>query len=432
MRILVVHNRYRSSSPSGEDRVVDQEHEALAAAGHCVERVERSSDEIAVLTLREQALVPARVVWSRRALEDLDRSVARFGPDVVHLHNLFPLISPSALRSCERSRIPCVVTFHNYRQVCASGFLFRTGAICRRCVGRRFELPGIVHGCYRGSALATLPIAVSTTAHRRSWQRVPSAYLFLSEAHRRELASLGLPPHRCFVKDNLVPPAGRRQGPEGLVVFLGRLEEAKGIRVLMSAWDRLTQAGRAPSLRLVVAGSGPLEAEVRRWARPRSSVEVVGLLGHTECADLVRRASAVVVPSEWLEPFGLVVAEAMAAGVAPLAPALGAFPELIADGVDGLLYPPGDAQALAGLLARVGSSPRWMDRLGVAARRTYERRFAPAVVVARLEAIYRFAIAHPRWLEPRRVEADRCSWVPVSPDPPVAAPSGLSTEPCVP
>jgi glycosyltransferase involved in cell wall biosynthesis len=399
MKLLVVHNRYRSSSPSGEDRVVDQEREALIAAGHDVRRFERFSDDITAFSLPQKAQLPVRLLWSRRAANDLDAVLETFRPDAVHFHNLFPLLSPSVLRLCERKRVPSVVTLHNYWQVCGGCTLFRTGAECRVCVGRKLPLPGIQHGCYRNSTLATLPIAVATVAHRRIWQTVPDAYIFLSDAQRQELEPVGLPQSRSFVKPNLTPPTPHRTTPEDLVVYLGRLSEPKGLLVLMRAWDRYIGARRSTGLRLAIAGTGPLEAEIRAWAASRPSVDMLGLLDRDQCASLVRRATTVVAPSEWMEPFGLVVVEAMAAGVAPIATTQGAFPDLITDGVDGLLYPPSDDGALAGLLTQIEASPQWVASLGTGARQTYERRFVPAQNVTELEAIYRFAVEHPRWLD---------------------------------
>ncbi len=398
MKILMVHNRYRSASPSGEDRVVDQEFDALVAAGHEVQRFERLSDSISEMTAMKKALVPARVVWSPRSAHELDGVLAMWRPDVVHLHNLFPLISPSVLRSCEQHQIPCVVTFHNYRPVCPSGNMFRNGAICRDCVGHVVPTPAIRHGCYRDSAAATAPLAIANVLHRRIWQTLPSAYIFISEAQRQELEPAGFPSARSFVKSNLVPPVETKNAGGDHVVFLGRLTESKGLRVLMAAWDRY-RGGEGANLHLAIAGTGPLEDEVTRWARTRPSVSVLGLLNRAQCSDLVGQARTVVVPSEWPEAFGLVVAEAMAAGVAPVATAHGAFVDLISDNVDGLLYAPGDDRALAEILRRVDSDPDWIARLGKEAKATYERRFEPSANIAELVNIYRFATENPRWLE---------------------------------
>lgn len=236
MRVLVVHNRYRSSSPSGEDRAVDQETAALEAEGCAVRRFQRHNDEIAELPIAQKVMIPSRVAWNPNAARALARAINAFGPDVVHVHNVYPLLSPSVLQAV-RSRVPAVVTFHNYRPLCPTGELFRSGEHCTDCVGR-VPLAAIRHGCYRGSSMSTAPIALAALLQRRLWRSVPSAYVFLSDAQRRLFDPLGLPAERCFVKANLVHHWAGNPPTDPIVAFVGRLDEAKGIRLLMDAWDR--------------------------------------------------------------------------------------------------------------------------------------------------------------------------------------------------
>jgi glycosyltransferase involved in cell wall biosynthesis len=266
MKVLLVHNRYRSDSPSGENRVVDQEAAALEAAGNHVERFEYFSDDIAGWSRLRQALVPLRVVWSWEARRDLAAVLRRTRPDVVHVQNTFPLVSPSVLYSCRDERVPAVVTFHNYRQICPSGTLFRDGAVCHDCVGH-LPLPAVRHGCYRSSPLATAPLALTTFVHRRSWRTLASAYVFVSKAERDLFDPLGLPANRMFVKANLVPATSSVIAvAEHKVVYVGRLSDTKGLPTLMASWDRYTRDTPEPRLRLVIAGTGPLEAAIREWS----------------------------------------------------------------------------------------------------------------------------------------------------------------------
>ena len=400
MRVLQVHNRYRSAAPSGENRVVDRERTALTALGHEVTTFGPSSDEIEGWSRLQQAALPARVVWSRGARRDLGRELAARKPDVVHLHNTFPLLSPSVLHACRDAGVPVVATLHNYKLACASGDFFRNGTVCHDCAG---HLPGraVLHGCYRGSRAATAPVALSIAAHRGAWRSMVSAYVFISAAQRDLLSDLGLPPHRVFVRHNMIP---RRDGPDRphgpVVVYAGRLDEAKGLRVLMDGWDsylaQLTSTGPGRgSLRLVIVGTGPLEPEIAQWAATRPSVELAGQVSGDQCAEIMAGARAVVVPSAWEETFGLVVVEAMAAGVPPIAAGHGSLPELITHGADGVLFAPGDPAALGTALADADTSPGQYEKYGAAARETYQRHFDPAASVARLVEIYRFALDNP-------------------------------------
>lgn len=392
----MVHNRYRSEQPSGENRVVDQESAALVAAGEEVAHFERRSDDIATWSRPRRTLVPGRVLWSEESRRAITRELRRNRPDVVHVHNTFPLLSPSIFYACRREEVPTVVTFHNYRQVCPSGTLFRDGALCSDCVNR-LPLPAVRHGCYRSSPTATAPLALESLLHRGTWRHLPSAYVFISEAERSRFAPLRLPFERTFVKHNLVPlePPPEGVGREHKVVYVGRLSDTKGLPTLMAAWDIFAARGNASGLRLVIAGTGPLGDVVTDWSSRHPAVEYAGLLDGDACRRLVAGARAVVVPSEWDETFGLVVVEAMAVGVPAIVSRRGALPELVTDGVDGLVFGAGDAAALADMFTMVDASPERFEGLGSEALRSYRHKHDPAENLEQLLSIYRFAIENP-------------------------------------
>jgi glycosyltransferase involved in cell wall biosynthesis len=386
-RLLLVHNDYRGAEPSGENHVVRNEAAGLSSRGHEVVVWGPCSDEISSFTAVQKLTLPGRVVWSRAASRDLERVMAAHQPDLVHIHNTFPLISGSILGVLRQLEVPTVATLHNYRLLCAGGTLFRDGQPCHDCLPSS-HLPGVRHGCYRNSRLATVPVALANALHRRHWQGL-DALVTLSEAQRRLFLEAGFDPERVIVKPNFVPEvSGSGHVPplgDGFV-YAGRLAETKGIAVIIEAWERLAARGLHPHLTIV--GSGPLDAEVRRFASRHRSVAVVGQLSRVECYEHIQRSRAVLAPSTWEETFGLVVVEAMMFGRPALAAAIGSFPDLVHSGHDGLLIAPGDPEALAGSVATLYRSAETASRLGAAARATYERRFRPEPNLELLEAIY--------------------------------------------
>jgi glycosyltransferase involved in cell wall biosynthesis len=392
MNVLVVHNRYASAQPSGENKVVDQEVELLRAAGHRAEVFERRSDTIAARSLPGKVAVPLLVPWNPAVRKELAARLRAERPDVVHVHNVFPLLSPAVLAACADAGVPAVATLHNYTQVCPPGTLQRDGRPCTECVGKG-PLPAVRHGCYRDSRLATVPLAVSLSVNRRRWWSGGERFFCISAAQRDTLVRAGMPAERLAVKHNFVPEPGvRRTGDGEHLLYLGRLAEAKGVRLLMAAWDEIAEAGGV-GVPLVIAGTGPLEREVTAWAAGRKDVRYVGLYDTAQCREAVARSVAVVAPSTWLEAFGLVVVEAMAAGVPTVAAGHGAFVELVEDGVTGLLHRPGEAASLADRIRRIAADTARNREMGQAARRRYEQGFSPAVGLERLVEGYRTAIA---------------------------------------
>jgi glycosyltransferase involved in cell wall biosynthesis len=220
-----------------------------------------------------------------------------------------------------------------------------------------------------------------------------SAYVFISAAQRDLLSDLGLPPRRVFVRHNMIPHRDGQDRPHGpVVVYAGRLDEAKGLRVLMAGWDSYLARPGSGSLRLAIVGTGPLEPEIARWAATRPSVELTGQVSGDQCAEIMAGARAVVVPSAWEEAFGLVVVEAMAAGVPPIAAGHGSLP---ADhhGADGCCSRPATRPRSAppGRSRRQPRPVREVRR----GRRDLSAPLRPAGSIARLVEIYRFAIDNP-------------------------------------
>ena len=178
------------------------------------------------------------------------------------------------------------------------------------------------------------------------------------------------------------------------MVYAGRLDETKGTRLLMAGWDRYRAGAAGQGLRLVIAGSGPLQDEVAAWASARSSIDMVRQVSSTRCAELLSRARAVLLPSVWEETFGLVAVEAMAAGTPPT-PQARLFPRAHHLGGRRVLFRPGDPTALALAIADAEARPEQYEAYGDQARKTYEQRFDPQDNLEQLLEIYRYAVAHP-------------------------------------
>jgi glycosyltransferase involved in cell wall biosynthesis len=378
VKVVVAHNRYRQAQPSGENTVVDQEIAQLTAAGVHVLPFLRSSDEIPSMSPAAKALLPLSPVYSPRAQHDLTDLIREHRPDVVHLHNPYPLISPWVVRTAHRHGVPVVQTVHNYRQVCASGIYYRDGHVCHDCRGRFIGVPAVVHRCYRGSRAQSAVMATALAVHRPTWRTV-DRYIALTSSISDHLQEYGIPKDRIVVKPNSVPDPGP-PGPLGDgFLFLGRLSPEKGIGLLLDAWQRHPDGSLGP---LTVAGDGELRPVVERAAAARADISYAGRLDRDGVRAALRRAAVVVAPSTWEDVLPTVVIEALANGRPVLGTALGGIPYLVGDA--GWVVP-GDASSLADALpvARAGAAA-----LSAVARRRYETTFHPDVVTRQLLAVY--------------------------------------------
>jgi glycosyltransferase involved in cell wall biosynthesis len=387
MRVLVVHNRYRSAQPSGENAVVDEETTLLRDAGIVVELLTAESDDIAGWPAARRATLPGRVVWSRDGARTVRRAVRGFRPDVVHFHNTFPLLSPAALRAAHGEGVRVVQTLHNFRPLCPAATFLRDGRVCEDCLGR-VPVPAVIHGCYRSSRVATLPIAVKDALHSAigTWSSAVDTYITPSEFARSRYVKAGWPADRIAVKYNTAPdPGAPRRAHDGGFLCLSRLYPEKGVDVLLDAWGRAFPGGGE---RLRVVGSGELDAELRRRAEPLAGVEFTGQLPRDEGLRILSEARALIIPSRWYEVFPRIVAEAYALGIPVVASRLGSLAEIVHDGETGILFDPEDADGLAQALRRLAGDPAEARRLGEQARLEYERNLTPRATVERLLQIY--------------------------------------------
>jgi len=396
LRILLVHNHYGSAAPSGENRVFEAEQALLRARGHEVLAFTRHSDEIrgqGALGMLKGALATP---WNPFAMVALRRVVEAFRPDVVHVHNTFPLLSPAVFYGMGQ-RAGRVLTLHNYRLFCSAAIPLREDRPCTRCLDRRSVLPALRHGCYRNSRLATLPLAASIALHRAlgTWNRQVEAFIALTDFQRDRLVAAGLPAERVSIKPHFYdypPTPAPWDQREPRVVFVGRLGEEKGVRYLIEAW--LAWGRDAPRLELI--GQGPegeaLERRVRA-AGLSARVAFTGQLPFAEVQQRIAHSRLLVLPSVCFEGFPMVIREAFALGVPVAASNLGSMASLVRDGRNGVLFEPGHAPDLLRVVRDAWQASSLLSRLGTQARMDFDERYTADANYTQLMAIYNNAIA---------------------------------------
>jgi len=383
LRILVVQNHYVGFG--GDDVVVANESSLLSAKGHEVSLWSVHNKDLT--SLRSYIHTALNLTYSRDSKEKLSRHIAEFRPDVMHCHNLFPQITVSAYDAAAEAAIPVVQTLHDYRAVCCiNGFLFRNGRICDLCVSGS-SYWGAWHRCYRDSWVGSFITARALDLQRRAGtlQQHVGCFIALSEPSRCKFIAAGLPAERIVVKPNFMtdpgkPPAGSRHG----ALFVGRLSPEKGLQTLVRAWEGI-------DFPLRILGGGPLQlsisAGLRRW------ISVLGQRPSAEVGPAMRQAQFLVMPSESLEGFPMVIVEAFANGLPVIASRLGAMADVIEDGVTGLHFTAGDSADLAAKVNWAVNHGDRMAEMGAAARRIYETRYSSETNYQALLKIYRDAIA---------------------------------------
>jgi glycosyltransferase involved in cell wall biosynthesis len=367
MRVLLVHNRYRYSG--GEERHIDLLEASLRRLG--VETTRLEVDSGALLGPRSRVVAGALLAYNPDSAGLVRDAVRRGRADVVHFHNLWPILTPAALKGARDAGARVVMTAHNYRFACPTGSLVRGGRTHDDCLTGSSFACGVrafpdhgVQGVLYGAAL-------SIQRRFRMLDRWVDAFVAPADFVARALVQAGFPSERIRVIRHGVP-AGADPGPRRLAadgshaLFAGRLSEEKGLDVLLGA------ARIASEVPVLVAGSGPLEPALRR-SLP-SSVTLVGQLDQRALSVLRATSRMAVLPSTCSEVCGYATLEAAASGRAIVAAKVGGIPEVVVDGETGLLVRPGDPSALAEAMRRLWHDRELATRLGEQAAEHVRRR----------------------------------------------------------
>ena len=373
MRILKVHNFY--TQPGGEDTVYHNETALLRSHGHEVIEYHEFNNNIEAMN---KALVAIQTIWSYSSYRKFRKFLQASRPNVVHFHNTFPLISPSAYFACKDLEIPVIQTLDNQRLICPAASFYRDGKLCLECLGKTPPWPGILHACYHDSHLHTAVVASMLAFNRwlKTWQRKVDLFLCSTYFYKDLFVEAGLPTSKIVVMPHFVwddPLPGPAEKNDGYAVFIGRLDAEKGVKTLLNAWLHI-------DFPLKIRGNGHFDKQAREFVRRHnlSNIEFVERLKEGELSELISKARFLIMPSEgYYETFGMVIIEAYSRGVPAVASNIGVIPELVSDKQTGLLFEAGNAQDLA-------DKARWMwdhqdeaDIMGKNGLAQYKQRFTP-------------------------------------------------------
>lgn len=383
MKILVAHNRYQQAG--GEDSVVAEEVRMLQQRGHFIHQYSVDNDDI--IGAWRKTITAARSFYSRLTFREMSNLLRSFQPDILHVHNFFPNISPAIVFAANKYRVPVVQTLHNYRLLCASATLFRDGHPCEACLVNHSFLPGVMHACYRGSRAGSAVVGASAFVHAAlgTWSNRIDRYIALTQFAARKFGQDRIPVAKIRIKPNFVPDRGHGRGKGGFALYVGRLSAEKGITTILAADD----LGNLP-IPVHIVGDGPLRVDVERaCARPGSQLIYLGRMPSSQVFEQMQTAVVLLVPSLCYEGFPMAIVEAFSFGLPVIASRIGGLPEIVHEGDSGLLFEPGDPSALLEVLRTFVSDTSRIESMREAARKQFNGHYTEQQNYEILMEIYR-------------------------------------------
>lgn len=388
MKVMLVHVKYRLKG--GEDAVFENEVKLLQDHGYDVIPVLFSNDEINTRGIINKILLAVNTVWSIKYYKFMSQLLAKEKPDVVHFHNIFPLLSPSVYKACYDNKIPVVQTLHNYRWGCPAATFYRGGSVCELCMTDGL-INSVKYGCYRNSRSATLVVAamIIFSKWRSVFDRYVTKIIVLTQFAKNKMTEAHLPAAKIIVKPNFsfIEEGGvvsKSDNNEVYALFIGRLSDEKGIKFLAETLIDIPE-----SLCIKVAGDGPdFESIKKLIAIKNLNMELLGSLDRSALTNVIMKSSLVVIPSQWYEGFPMVILDAYSHAKPVLISNIGGLPELVVPGVTGHVFDVGNNNSLKNKLIDMMADQDKLRIMGKNAYQKYKEEFSADNNLTRLKDVY--------------------------------------------
>lgn len=382
MKIVQVHNYYQIGG--GEDTVVAAERDLLTKNGNEVISYYRHNKEIEAYSSFDKVKLITQTAWSQKSYDDLLVILQREKPDVCHVHNFLPLVSPSVYAACQKMNVPVVQTLHNYRLICTNGLFLRDGKVCEACLGKS-AYGSVLKKCYRNSAVQTFAVARMLERNKKNkiWQNEVDAYICLTEFARKKFLQHGLPESKLVVKANFIsePAEVDEQVSEPYFLYVGRLTESKGVGLFKEI------AADLP-IPLKLVGEGDLAEELGEL----ENIRWLGKKERSETLSLIRNAAALILPSVWYEGMPMTIIEAFALKTVVITSRMGAMQSMVRHQKNGLLFTPSSSSDLLANMRFVLAKKNEVPAMRIEAYADYEALYSPASNYLQLMDIYKRVI----------------------------------------
>jgi glycosyltransferase involved in cell wall biosynthesis len=390
LRILFVHNFYQNRG--GEDESTEQEIRLMEKKGHDVRLYSRKNEEIESYSIFNKGKLIFEPTWSSRTFREISLLLQDYQPDIVHVQNFFPLISPSVFYACSENNIPAVFTLRNYRLLCPIGIFFRDGEICEECFVHSLWR-SIKYACYHKSRVQTSAVAIALKSHRflHTWDRKVDLFIALSEFTRKKFISTGIPEDKIHVRPNfLETDPGMGDLHREYALYAGRLSREKGVYELVSEWKNI------PHIPLLVVGDGPLRKDIETFILENNiqNVKLIGFIPLEQLLSVMKKALFLVMPTLWYETFGRTVIEAYATGTPVVASNIGVVASLVKDGITGTTFDPKEPMDLVKKINYAMEEPKRLRGWSREARSVYEQFYSSSSAYEGIMKIYRVVITN--------------------------------------
>jgi glycosyltransferase involved in cell wall biosynthesis len=386
MKILLVHNFYQHRG--GEEVSVELLSKILTDNGHKIIPFYYDSNDIRKFNFVDKFLIPFRLLYSKTTKNKVEQLIFKEKPDIAHIHNLFPLITPWILYTLKKYNIPVVMTLHNYRLLCLNGlFLKNDGEICESCKNGNFVC-GILNKCYHNSYFQSTGVAMPLWFHRKMWTFVKNIDVFIAPSKflRQKYIASAFPQENIITIPHFIDLENYKTDIQfdNYAIFIGRLSQEKGVLTIVKAFKDIA------GIKLKILGEGPFKKELQNFVTNNKidNIEFLGFVNGKEKVDLLKKAMFLIFPSECYENMPYTILESFACGVPVVASKIGGVVELVEEGITGFLFEAKNVSDLKGKIIKLVSDKELLLRMRNNVRKVAEEKYCKEVGYRNIISVY--------------------------------------------
>jgi len=381
MKILQIHNEYIYKG--GEETVVDEERKLLLKYDcNVYQLIRKNSEEI--ISLNQKLNVAKNLSYSKKSYQITEKEIIKIKPDIVHIHNTFPLWTFSVIDVCNKLKIPVVMTAHNFRLICAKGVFYRDQQICEKCLWSS-PFNAVKHGCFQNSIIKSIPVSFMINKTERGLNIINklNKLIVLTGFAKKKFLEAKFPENKIIIKPNFI--SGKFdieiENKTKDFIYASRLSEEKGIIDLINAHKQF-------KFNLNICGDGPL----KNFVNQQKHINYLGFLSNDSVNRELAKSKFLIFPSKWYEGFPTIILKAFQFGTVVLAPSLGSIPAIIKDKYNGILFKPNNIEDLINKIKWALSNEEKCNQIKDNAKKEFNEKYTEEENYNILKKIYEDAI----------------------------------------
>lgn len=376
MKILIVHNKY--AQYGGEDKIVEQQYSILKKNGIDTKVYYKDNKVITKLSKVAKLKLIKDAYCSKKTRNELDELFKNFKPDIVHVHNIYPIISPSIYEFFKERNIPIVQTLHNYRFICPNGLMFANGNICEKCLEKHNFYECLHNKCYHNSYIQSFWYSSIIDKAYKKGIFNDIQFVSLNRFIKEKMIQKGYNENKIDIIPNCAIKMGKAPlefDKKDYYLYIGRLSPEKGINTLIKAFKDIK------TKKLKIVGDGILRDRIQEYINKNkiNNIELLGFKSGEEKCKLLSEAKALIVPSEWYENFPTVVLEAFSLGTLVIGSSVGGLQYMIEDGYNGMKFLCSNAEDLQRKVLYIDNKKDNIMKFSENAYKTYKEKYTEEV-----------------------------------------------------